>query len=141
MKRLKEFLNCGNLYKKRETFQLMVTKLEDIVTIIIPFFKKYPIRGVKAIDFANWCTVVELGSRPCCLGFKPKAAGGRVRPLCKNKVGCRPVFRDTRNTGGGGGGPPDSGVSETGGPPPPHLTAEGLEKIRKIKAGMNTRRK
>ena len=59
MKRLKEFLNCGNLYKKRETFQLIVTKFEDIVTIIIPFFKKYPIRGVKAIDFADWCTVVE----------------------------------------------------------------------------------
>ena len=53
MKRLKEFLNCGNLYKKRETFQLMVTKFEDIVTVIIPFFKKYPIRGVKALDFAD----------------------------------------------------------------------------------------
>ena len=65
----------------------MVTKLEDIVTIIIPFFKKYPIRGVKGLEFADWCTVVEL--------------------MKENK----------------------------------HLTAEGLDKIRKIKSGMNTGRK
>ena len=87
MKRLKEFLNCGNLYKKRETFQLMVTKLEDIVTIIIPFFKKYPIRGVKGLEFADFCKVAEL---------------------MNNKK---------------------------------HLTEEGLEQIRQIKAGMNTGRK
>ena len=36
-----------------------------------------------------------------------EAAGGRVRPLCYDKVGRRPGFQDTRNTGGG---PPDSGI-------------------------------
>ena len=60
-----------------------VTKFDDIVNKIIPFFKKYPILGVKALDFADFCKAAEL---------------------MKNKA---------------------------------HLTKDGLEKIRKIKAGMN----
>ena len=27
---------------------------------ILPFFKRYPIIGVKALDFADWCKVAEL---------------------------------------------------------------------------------
>ena len=28
--------------------------------IIIPFFDKYPIIGMKALDFADWCKTAEL---------------------------------------------------------------------------------
>ena len=65
----------------------MVTKLSDIEEKIIPFFNKFPIWGVKAEDFADFC---------------------RARELMKEKK---------------------------------HLTAEGLEEIRQIKAGMNIGRK
>ena len=82
-----ELLKCGKIFKNREAFDFRVFKLSDILNIIIPFFKKYPILGMKALDFDDWCKVAEL---------------------MKNKM---------------------------------HLTAEGLEEIRKIKAGMNKGRK
>ena len=64
-----------------------VTKFENIMNIVIPFFQKHKIEGIKAKDFEDWCRVAEL---------------------IKNKM---------------------------------HLTEEGLEQIRKIKANMNTGRK
>ena len=51
---------CGNISKNRTWIDLKVTKFDDIVEKIIPFFKKYPIQGVKALDFADWCKAVEL---------------------------------------------------------------------------------
>lgn len=43
------YLSCGivNKYKNREVCELVVSKLDDIVTRIIPFFEKYLIRGSK----------------------------------------------------------------------------------------------
>ena len=82
-----ELLQCGKIFKNRETFDFKVYKLSDILNKIIPFFKKYPILGVKALDFADFCKAAEL---------------------MKNKA---------------------------------HLTKDGLEQIRKIKAGMNRGRK
>ena len=38
----------------------MVTKFTDIVSKIIPFFKKYPIEGVKAEYFKNFYKVAEM---------------------------------------------------------------------------------
>jgi hypothetical protein len=37
-----------------------VDRLSDITDKIIPLFKKYPIEGVKAKDFADFCEVAEL---------------------------------------------------------------------------------
>ena len=89
------FLECGEVYEERKTvktktftwFKFKVTKFQDIANKIIPLFKKYPIIGVKALDFAAWCQVASM--------MKEKK----------------------------------------------HLTVEGLEQIKKIKAGMNTGRK
>ena len=81
------YLECGNLTKDRDSYSFRVTKFKDIAEKIIPFFKKYTIHGVKALDFADWCEVAEM--------MKQKK----------------------------------------------HLTAEGLEKIKKIKEGMNRGRK
>jgi hypothetical protein len=61
----------------------MVRKSSDIQEKIIPFFKNYPIQGVKSLDFKDFCLVSEI--------------------LKENK----------------------------------RLTADNLEKISKIKAGMN----
>ena len=81
------YLNCGTVNKNKDSYKFCVTKFDDIVNKIIPFFKKYPILGVKALDFADFCKAAEL---------------------IKNKA---------------------------------HLTKDGLEQIRKIKAGMNRGRK
>ena len=84
------YFECGQLKFNKTRPNIVdyqVTKLKDITEKIIPFFKKYKIVGVKALDFADWCNAAEL---------------------MKNKK---------------------------------HLTKEGLEQIKKIKAGMNTGRK
>ena len=83
---IRDYLNCGRVYRCRDTFDLRVSKFDDIANKIIPFFQKHPIY-VKAIDLADWCLVAEM-------------------------------IKDKK-----------------------HLTAEGLEKINKIKAGMNLGRK
>ena len=87
MRSLVEFLKCGVIFKNREAIYFRVTKFHYITDKIIPFFKKYRIHGVKALDFDDFCQVVEL-------------------------------MKDKK-----------------------HLTAEGLDQIRQIKAGMNTGRK
>ena len=84
---IKENLGCGKVYKSKEVLEFRVCRFSDIYNKIIPFFKKYKIRGVKALDFEDWCSVAEL--------IKQKK----------------------------------------------HLTLEGLEQIRKIKAGINRGRK
>ena len=55
-----KYLGCGAVSSDREFFRFRVTKLYDITNKIIPFFKKYPILGVKAKDFKDWCLVADM---------------------------------------------------------------------------------
>lgn len=87
MRSLIEYFNCGCVSKRGDALDFKVTKFEEIVNIIIPLFRKYPIEGVKSKDFADFCKVAEM--------MKEKA----------------------------------------------HLSKDGLEEIKKIKAGMNRGRK
>jgi hypothetical protein len=81
-----EYLNCGKAYKNNNVSNYRISKFSDLSQKIIPFFKKYPLVGIKSKDFEDFCIVVEM--------MKEKK----------------------------------------------HLTSEGLEQIRKVKAGMNTQR-
>jgi len=83
MKGLIEFFNCGSIIVNQKFVDYHTTKFSDLTEIIMPFFEKYPIIGVKYLDF---------------LGFV------EVANLMKGKK---------------------------------HLTAEGLNKILAVKAGMN----
>lgn len=60
MRSLIEFFGGGNLYKNGEAFDYQVTKFSDINEKIIPFFINYPILGVKAKDFSDFCHVAEI---------------------------------------------------------------------------------
>lgn len=62
MKTLEEYLNCGRHYFKSnsEVGDFIVSKLSDITDKIIPFFEKYPILGVKGLDFKDFCKASEL---------------------------------------------------------------------------------
>ena len=45
---------------KENLSDFKVTKFSDINDIIIPFFSKYPILGIKSLDFKDWCLVSEI---------------------------------------------------------------------------------
>ena len=55
-----KYFKCGNIYIKGNAYDFRVTKFIDITEKIIPFFKKYPVLGVKALDFYDGCKVAEL---------------------------------------------------------------------------------
>lgn len=84
LKSLRTYLGCGRVTTTtRGDRWFVVAKFTDIETIVITFFDKYSIEGVKALDYADFKKAVEI--------VKAKT----------------------------------------------HLTKEGLEIIRKLKAGMN----
>lgn len=64
IKSLINYFNCGNtIQDKRESVSAItyrVSKINDILEKIIPFYLKYPMVGYKALDFSNFCKVAEL---------------------------------------------------------------------------------
>ena len=60
MRSLVDYLDCGNVYKNRETVDFKITKFNDLTNKVIPFFQKYPLQGVKSKDFKDFCKVAEL---------------------------------------------------------------------------------
>jgi hypothetical protein len=53
-------LQYYNYYAVDKSVALQITKLSDIVNTVIPFFEKYPICGVKSLDFANFKEVANM---------------------------------------------------------------------------------
>jgi hypothetical protein len=62
MKSLIRYLGCGRVEEnpKAAMSYFVVSKFNDITDIIIPFFDKYPIQGVKSLDYLNF---KEIASR------------------------------------------------------------------------------
>ena len=60
LKLLIKYFDCGNIYKIGDAFDFRVSKFNDIIKIIIPFFQKYKIQGVKALDFVDFCKVAVM---------------------------------------------------------------------------------
>lgn len=61
LKSFEYYLNCGSFYKtKRGEVYFNVRKLSHLNEIIIPFFKKYNILGVKSEDFNDFCKVADM---------------------------------------------------------------------------------
>ena len=56
LKNLVEIFNCGYVsqYKNRKVCEFVVTKINDIMMYIIPFFEKYPIKGTKYNDYIKF---------------------------------------------------------------------------------------
>ncbi len=62
-----EFFKIGYVYrkfqgndKKKMTFVYEVTKQNDIQSVIIPFFRKYPLQGVKLKSFEQFARIAEI---------------------------------------------------------------------------------
>jgi hypothetical protein len=60
MRSLISYFECGNYNTKKEWGNFLVTKFADNYNIIMPFFKNYPIMGVKSLDFEDWCKAGEI---------------------------------------------------------------------------------
>lgn len=62
MKRLVSHFACGKieLALKQSAVYFLVTNFKDIIEKIIPLFDKYPIKGVKALDYEAFKKVAYL---------------------------------------------------------------------------------
>ena len=64
MQSLIKYFKCGYIEKdksgNRNWINFRVYNFREINEKIIPFFKKYQIYGVKALDYLDWCKVAEL---------------------------------------------------------------------------------
>lgn len=65
LENLVSYLGCGTISKsnKGNWGQYRCENFSSIYTQILPFFKEYPILGVKALDFEDWSKVAELVNR------------------------------------------------------------------------------
>ena len=57
-----KYLGSGKLYKYsgKPAVVYTVFKFSEITNLIIPFFEKYPILGVKQLDYLDWCKIAKL---------------------------------------------------------------------------------
>lgn len=60
MKSFIDYFGCGKIEHRGDRLDFLVKNLRDTRDIIMPFFQKYPIVGVKSKDFDDWCLVVKL---------------------------------------------------------------------------------
>jgi len=61
MEKLVECIGCGSIGKpKKSVVEIVVTRLADITDKIIPIFDKYPLQGVKALNFYDFTRAAEL---------------------------------------------------------------------------------
>jgi hypothetical protein len=72
MENIAKYLGSGKVYKypKQPAVSLTIVKLSDITNTIIPFFKKYPLLGVKVFDYLDWCKIVKLMNENSQLSLK-----------------------------------------------------------------------
>lgn len=57
-----KYLGSGKIYKysNKSAVSLTIVNFSDINNLIIPFFEKYPLIGVKLFDFLDWCKIANL---------------------------------------------------------------------------------
>lgn len=75
MEQIIKYLGVGRLVKdsRNPIVYLEVGNITDLTQIIIPFFNKYPILGVKYLDYQDWCQIANLitsGSHLTTEGFE-----------------------------------------------------------------------
>ena len=49
-----------NLFTTKDSVTLHIRRFSEIVNVIIPFFDKHHILGVKSLDFADWKKVAGI---------------------------------------------------------------------------------
>lgn len=80
---IKNRLNCGNVYASGKTANLVVTKVSDILNILIPIFEEFPLNGVKYLDY---------------LAFKEAAINIKLDLLKSEKLDLIAQIKDNMNS-------------------------------------------
>ena len=114
LKELINYFNCGYYkYSTKNAGDFIVTKFNDINTIIISFFNKYPLLGSKLKDFFDCFFFFFFLRVP--YGYSPEGSEPRG-PQNKKKTFVKVAELIQIKA---------------------HLTTNGFEKIKQIKSGMN----
>jgi LAGLIDADG DNA endonuclease family protein len=57
---LTDYLDCGKIYVDERSVSLIVTKFSDLSEKIVPLFDKYPVQGLKRLNYADFVKVWQL---------------------------------------------------------------------------------
>jgi hypothetical protein len=62
MNNIKKYLGSGTLFinNNKSSIDLVIYKLSDIKSIILPLFNNHPLIGNKKFDFLDFCKIVSL---------------------------------------------------------------------------------
>lgn len=62
MQKIVDYLGSGKIYKYagKSAISLTIVDFKDITDILIPFFNKNPIIGIKLYDYLDWCKIHSL---------------------------------------------------------------------------------
>lgn len=60
IKKIKDVFICGKVISSNKEARYSVQNLDDLYSIIIPFFKKYKLHGKKNKDFKLWIEAVKI---------------------------------------------------------------------------------
>jgi hypothetical protein len=60
MRSLVDYLGCGNVYVDGTVVDYKISKFNDMTDKLLPFFQKYPIQGVKLLDYFDFVSGIEL---------------------------------------------------------------------------------
>lgn len=58
-----EYLDCGNISKttaRPDSITFIVRKFNDIKEKVIPFFQRFPLQGIKAMDYQDFCAISKI---------------------------------------------------------------------------------
>lgn len=63
------YLGVGRIEKdsRKPLIYLVIGNFSDIIQIIIPFFNKYPILGIKILDYQDWRKIANIINSGCHL--------------------------------------------------------------------------
>jgi hypothetical protein len=97
MRSLINYLDCGNITirSNKNIVDFRVSRFSDIINKIIPFFKKYPIFGIKAKDFTKVADLIKdknhLNQAEDAIRERsplvPRVASPDYDKICKIKAG------------------------------------------------------
>ena len=67
LQEIQQYFGCGKIYENRRydnhresMYRFVVRSFNDLTTVVIPFFQRFPLRTAKQNDFQKFCEVIEL---------------------------------------------------------------------------------
>lgn len=62
LRSLIQHLDCGQVHLRANgnAADFKITNFDNLVNKLIPFFISYPLIGVKALDFSDFCKIADL---------------------------------------------------------------------------------